>query len=106
MRGVVLCAVATLAALAASAGGASADRGGSKHVTVLHPVAPATAPAGVSYTLRDAGAFSVRDQGAHEFVNLASAVAFVRNGTQVRVFVIADNAPSGAASEALTVYGT
>lgn len=128
MRGVICSAAALLAVLAATAGGASADRGGVKHVTVLHPAAP-VAPAGISYTLRNAGAFTVRDQGAREFVTLASpaaprslvyglqlaagttaaqlgprAVAFLRDGQQVGIFVApAMTDAAGRTSRELTV---
>jgi len=128
MRGVILCAVALLAALATTAGGASADRGGVKHVTVLHPVVPTAAPA-VQFGLRDAGAFTVSDNGWRQLVTLASpsaprslvydlrldagvtaeqmgsrAVAFVRGGKQIAVFVApAMTDASGAISRAISV---
>jgi hypothetical protein len=130
MRGVICCAAAALAVLAATAGGASADRGGVKHVTVLHPDAPSAAVP-VQVALRNAGAFRVDDtqtkHGTREFVTLASpsaprslvydvqlaagitamqlgprAVAFVHDGVQVAVFVApAMTDASGAISRAL-----
>jgi hypothetical protein len=132
MRGVLCCAALALAVCAATAGGASADRGGVKHVVVLHPTAVASQMP-VSFALRNAGAFSVRDQqtatGTRELVTLASssaprslvydvrlgagvsaqqlgprAVAFVRDGEQVAVFVApAMTDASGAISRDISV---
>jgi hypothetical protein len=82
MRGVFCCAAAALAVLAATAGGASADRGGVKHVTVIHPVPAAGATfdaRSIGFALRNAGAFHVSDTAtarqARELVTLASASA-------------------------------